>query len=131
MSGILEQLIAALNANTAALNGAAAPAADKKADAPAADKKEDGAARKPGRPAGSGKKAEAAAPTISRSELAAELGLLRDEKGADVAKSLIKEVGGVAKLAEVADDKVDALYKASQAARGEGDDAGDGDDDGL
>jgi hypothetical protein len=100
----LADLTVALNENTAALKalastgGASAPAA-----APAAGKS-------------AGKPAAAAKPTHTRAEMNAVLQEVKEKKGAPAAKAIIKETGGVEKMAEIPDDKIDAVYDAAKKA---------------
>lgn len=69
-------------------------------------------------------KAETAAPASkhTREELAAALNSLKEAKGAPVAKALIKSVGGVDKLADVPEAKIDALFDAAGEKEVEEDD---------
>ena len=39
---------------------------------------------------------------------------LKDDCGGDVAKAIIKDVGGVNKMADIPDDKLDAVFKAAE-----------------
>lgn len=59
-----------------------------------------------------------AKPTHTRAELTAVLNELKENKGASVAKELIKSVGKSDKLAEVADANIDALFDAAKEALG-------------
>lgn len=129
MSTSIEQLIAAntaaLIANTAALTAAAGGSTAAAADKPAADKPAATTTRK----TTTKKAADAEAPKTSRTDLAAALNEVKEQKGASVAKALIKEHGKSDKLAEVADANVDALYAAAKEELGEGDDDGAGEGD--
>lgn len=100
----IEELTAAVTALTAAMKGGAAPAA-----APAAAKAEKA----------SGAKAEKAAgyeAKHSREEMQAALGEVKEKCGTPAAKAIIKDVGGVDKMAEITDPKViDKVYDAAKA----------------
>lgn len=103
-------LTVALNANTAALQGAKAAAAPAAASAPAAGK---GAAAK-------GKDAPAPAPAApknkyEREEMAGLLAQVKEKFEAPAAKAIIKDVGGVEKLVAIPEDKIDAVYEAAKA----------------
>lgn len=52
----------------------------------------------------------------TREEMVAALEDLRAAKGKEIAKSVIAEAGGVAKMADIPDDKIDAVYDAAKAA---------------
>jgi hypothetical protein len=52
----------------------------------------------------------------SKEEMVAALTELKDTKGKDAAKAVIKDVGGVDKMADIPDDKIDAVYEAAKAA---------------
>ena len=78
-------------------------------------------------PAAAAKPAAKAAPKKAASEhtkeeMVAALTELRDAKGKDVAKAVISEHGGVEKMADIPDDKIDAVYAAAKAAMEDGDD---------
>lgn len=82
-----------------------------------------GAAKKP-----DAKKEETAKPKHSRDEVNAALVKLKDDCGGDVAKAIIKDVGGVNKMADIPDDKLDAVFKAAEDKHAEMvNDAGDDD----
>lgn len=96
----IEELTAAVTALTAAMKGGAAPAAAKAEKA-------------------SGAKAEKAADyeaKHSREEMQAALGEVKEKCGTPAAKAIIKDVGGVDKMAEITDPKViDKVYDAAKA----------------
>lgn len=105
----IDELIAALNANTAAVLGNAGSTATA---APAAEATEKA---KPGRP----KKDAAetpAKPKVSQEEMVAALELVKEKINLDAAKKLITEVGGVSKRAEIPADKYEAVYEAAKKA---------------
>lgn len=109
------KLVAATEANTAAIlaggSAAAAPAA-----APAAEKA-----------AGKGKKetpAEKAAPKITRDEVNAALEQVREKHGIEEAKKIISEQGKAPKRADIAEANFQAVYDACKAKM----EGGDGDD---
>ena len=86
---------------------AAAPAAAA-APAPAAEKPA-AAAKKTAKPA----KVES---EHTREEMQAALGELKEATDAATAKAVISKHGGVAKMAEIPDDKIDAVYEAAKKA---------------
>jgi hypothetical protein len=104
----IEELTAAVTALTAAMKaGGAAPASAKatKAEKPAAAEK----------PAGYEAK-------HSREEMQAALGEVKEKCGTPAAKAIIKDVGGVDKMAEITDPKViDKVYEAAKAKLEEAD----------
>lgn len=89
---------------------AAAPA-EAKAEKPAAAAK----AEKPAK-AKPAPKEEAPASEHTREEMQAALSALKEAQGAPAAKTVIKDVGGVDKMAEIPEDKIDAVYEAATAA---------------
>lgn len=102
------KMSASLDANTAAILGnAGAPAAP----APAAEK-----------PAGKAKKetpapaAPPAAPAVDFSKMNAALEKVKEEKGVEAAKGIIKDVGGVPKRADIPEAKFQAVYDACAEA---------------
>lgn len=99
----IDALIAALEANTAALKagGAAAPAAGK----PAATSTTKTVKETP-KPAS----------TNTREAMQALLKKVKEDKTADDAKAIIKDVGGVEKMADIPEDKIDAVFDAATAA---------------
>lgn len=103
----IEQAIAAntaaLEALTAALVATAklAPTGGAAADKPAGTKP---AGTKPATPKG---------PT--REEMIAVLTKLKDDQGAEAAKAVVKEKGGVAKMADIPDGKIKAVYDEAKA----------------
>lgn len=95
----IEKLTAAIEANTAAVTAAAgsAPAA-----APAAT--------------GKGKKADtpkADTPKVTREQMTKALNDVKEAKGVDAAKGIIKDVGKAAKMADIADNLIEAVYNAA------------------
>lgn len=68
------------------------------------------------------KEEKAAGP--SRDEVNAALELVREKKGVDAAKSIIKDVGGAAKRADIPDDKLQAVADACKKAIEGGEDDG-------
>lgn len=106
----LQKLTAAIEALTAAItaNGAAAPAA---APAPAAEK---ATRTKKDTPAPAAAPAAPAGPT--RDEVNAALETVREKKGVDAAKAIIKDAGGVSKRADIPEDKLAAVYEACKKA---------------
>lgn len=67
-----------------------------------------------------------ARPKHTRDEMDAALSEIVEAKGKDAAVKIINTAGGVAKRAEIPDDKIDAVYDACRAALSDG-----GEDDGL
>lgn len=128
---LIKDLIAALNANTAAHMGAAsttsgAAAAETKTDTkPAAEAKPAAGKGKAG--AGKAKDDAPKGPTVE--EMQAALGKVKEEQGAAAAKAIISEVAGVAKMAEIPADKVKAVFEAATKALAGDDETGTDDDD--
>lgn len=58
----------------------------------------------------------------TREEMVAALTELKEATGKDVAKGVISEHGGVEKMGDIPDDKIDAVYAAAKAAMEDGDD---------
>lgn len=107
----IDELIAALNANTAAILGNAG-ATGTTAEATTEKKG-------PGRP--KKETAEAAAPAPAKpkrtqEEMVAALEEVKEKINLDAAKKIISEVGGVSKRAEIPADKYEAVYDAAKAA---------------
>ena len=103
------KLVAALEANTAAIGLAPAPSAGKAATPAATDKAAASTSSKPAKPAAYEAK-------HSHEEMAAALGEVKERFGAPAAKAIISEVGGKAKMAEITDPKaIDAVYDAAKA----------------
>lgn len=97
------KLVAAIEANTAALGVVPAPS---KAAAPSTEKA--ASASKPAKAAYEAKH--------SHEEMAAALGEVKEKFGAPAAKAIIKETGGKDKMAEITDPKtIDAVYDAAKA----------------
>ena len=120
---LIQELIAALNANTAAHlgNGGSAASTTGETKTPAAGK-----TGKTGTTKTDTKKDEPKGPTVE--EMQAALGKVKEEQGAAVAKKIISDVAGVAKMAEIPADKVKAVFDAATKALA-GDDAPSDDDD--
>jgi putative intracellular protease/amidase len=97
----LADLTVALNENTAALKaaGGGKPAASGTPTPPSTPKKED-------------KKVT----TLQRGEVNAALTDVKEKKGAPAAKAIITEHGGVAKMADIPEEKFQAVYDAAKAA---------------
>ena len=94
----------------------------------AGETKVDKGATKPDTKKPETKKEETAKPKHSRDEVNAALVKLKDDCGGDVAKAIIKDVGGVNKMADIPDDKLDAVFKAAEDKHAEMvNDAGDDD----
>lgn len=111
---LLQDLITAVNANTAALKGTApstvtkdAAAAPKAAPAPA-----------PAKPAAAPKAAPAPAAADISGEVRAKLKKLLDDKGAAEVRKVLGKVGA-AKLSEVPEDKMEALMGHIKITLGE------------
>ena len=64
-------------------------------------------------------KKETAKPKHTRDEMNAALVKVKDDLGKEYAAAIIKEVGGVAKMADIPDDKIDAVYDAAEAKHAE------------
>jgi hypothetical protein len=121
---LIADLIAALNANTAARlgeSGAASTATAAETKAPAAGK-----GGKTGTAKTDVKKDEPKGPTVE--EMQAALSKVKEEQGAAVAKKIISDVAGVAKMAEIPADKVKAVFDAATKALA-GETVEEGDDD--
>ena len=76
-------------------------------------------AAKAEKPAAKAEKAESAKPKHTRDEMTAALVKLKDDCGKEVAAAVIKEAGGVAKMADIPDDKIDAVFDAAEAKHAE------------
>lgn len=72
------------------------------------------AALKAGGGAKAGTGSSSPASKHTRAEMQAAMNELKEKKGAPEAKALIKEVGGVDKLADIPDDKIDACFDAAK-----------------
>lgn len=110
----IDDLIAALNANTAALTGGAKASTTSEAKAEKAEKPK----------ATKEKAADKPKSKYTKAEMQAAVNEVKEQKGTKVAKDLIKDAG-FDKLADVTDDKIDELYLAAKAALGEGEESGD------
>lgn len=120
---LIQSLIEALNANTAALTGGAAASTTSTAAADTA-KTTTAAGGKTTKP-----KTTTAPKGPSREEVVALLTKIKDERGAAEAKPLI-EAAGVKKMAEIPDDKLKSVFDAATALlAGGADDSGDDDGD--
>lgn len=62
----------------------------------------------------SGSSSNSTAQKHTKAEMQAVLQELKEKKSADDAKKVIKETGGVAKMADIPDDKIDAVYDAAK-----------------
>ena len=60
--------------------------------------------------------ASAPASKHTRPEMQAALNEVKEKKGADAAKAIIKDKGGVAKMAEIPDAKIDDVFDAAKKA---------------
>lgn len=106
---LLSDLIAAVNANTAALGGKASAASTATASTDA------GAATKGTRGKGkTGDAAEAKKSGPTREEMTAALTEVKDRFGAAEAKAIIQKVGA-AKMVDIAEDKIEAAFKLAKA----------------
>lgn len=128
---LIKDLIAALNANTAAHMGAAsttsgAAAAETKTEAKT-ETKAAAAGKGAGKAAGKAKDEAPKGPTVE--EMQAALGKVKEEQGAAAAKAIISDIAGVAKMAEIPADKVKAVFEAATAALVPADETGTDDDD--
>lgn len=127
LNTLLEALIAhtaALTAHTAALTGGTSGAAASTAKADA----------KPAAAAAKTTTKTTVKKGATREQTTTMLNTLKEAFGADEAKALVKDIGGAAKLADVPDENLDALFKAAIARHAEleaGDGGAAGEDDGL
>lgn len=122
-TGVLEALIIAVAANTAAVE--ALTAAQGGAAAPA-----DAGSKTTGKTTGKGtNKTTKTEPKskYTKQQVTDAIVALKDAKGQADAKEVLA-ASGFAKLAEITEDKFDELYEAATAALGGGDDAGEDDD---
>lgn len=76
------------------------------------------------------KAAAAAKPTHTRDEVNAALIKLKDDCGKEIAASVIKDVGGVVKMADIPEAKFDEVFAAAEKEHadrvgGEGEEGGD------
>jgi len=126
LNKLLEAIVAhtaALTAHTAALTGA-------KSTATAGDTKAAGTTTTKA----AGTKTTTKPKGHTKEEMTTALTELKEGFGAEEAKTIIKDVGGVDKLGQVTDDKFDAVCKAAVARKAElenGGGAGEPEDDGL
>lgn len=127
MSGILEQLIEALNANTAALNAAAAngsaPAATETKTTKTTGTKSTGTKKTTETKAG---------PKHTKAEASEVVVTVKDTLGVDEAKKLLGN-HGFKKMADITEDKFDAIFEEGtamlEAAKAGEEDTTDADDD--
>lgn len=75
-----------------------------------------------GKSTASSDKKETKASAHTRAEMQAALQEVSSKKSKDTAKKVIKEVGGVEKMGEIPDDKIDKVYDAAKKALAEADD---------
>lgn len=109
----LADLTAALEANTAALKGAGAAAATfTKVATP-----NDGETKTTGRGKGKTESTESK-PKHTKEEMIAALNEVKENKGLQAAKDIISKVGGVTKMADIAEAKIDSVYDAAKQALG-------------
>lgn len=112
LEAAIEKLTAAVEANTAALAaGGAAPAA-----APAATTTTKG---------GKGGKTTTTEPSVTRDQMVKALNDLKEKSGVAAAKKVVKEVGKAEKMADIADDKIEAVFKEATKALSAEEDGGD------
>lgn len=109
MSGVFEQLIEALNANTAALNAAAAAAGN--TSAPADTKSTKSTSTKTTTKKEPEKKT---GPKHTKAETTEAIVTLKDTVGVDAAKQLLA-AHGFKKVADITEDKFDALFDEATA----------------
>lgn len=115
---LIKELIAALNANTAAQGGAAAASTDA------------GAATTTKTTGKAGAKTKTTPPGPTREEMVASLTEVKEKFGAAEAKAIITKVGA-AKMADIADDKIGTAFTLAKAKLEADAAAGDDDDDGI
>lgn len=126
----ISAIVAAIAANTAAIEANTAALGGK---APAAKAEASTGAKTTPPKAGAGKaKPETAAKSANtRAAMQSLLNDVKEEHGSAKAKELINDVGGVAKMSDIPENKIDAVFDAAKAIMdGEEAPAG-GDDDGL
>lgn len=130
----IQTLTTAVEALTAAIKagGVAAPAGTTTAaaDAPAPEKKtrkakEEPEATKTKEEPEVTKTKEEPKSKYTRDDMIAALNEVKEKKGVAEAKELIKSKGGVDKMADVPEAKIDAVYEAAKAALGAADEADD------
>lgn len=128
IESLIEKLIASIDANTEAVKASAgavtttaATKSDAEAEKPA--KTEKAAAPK------AEKAAKPTKPTKTQAEVNSALIKLKDTHGAEEAKAIVANVGGVAKMAEIPEAKYDAVYEAAVKRFEELNDSSEGDDD--
>lgn len=112
----IQTLTTAVEALTAAIKAGGG------ADAPAPEKKTRKAKEEPEVT----KTKEEPKSKYTRDDMIAALNEVKEKKGVAEAKELIKSKGGVDKMADVPEAKIDAVYEAAKAALGAAD---EGDDD--
>lgn len=116
----LADLTAALEANTAALK-AAGTAGSAGAAAPAAAPEKTTRGKKNAEAEAPAKKT---GPTHTREEMVAALNDVKEKKGLQDAKAIITDVGGVTKMADIPDEKIDAVFEKAKAVLGADEDEG-------
>lgn len=109
----LAALTAAVEANTAAILGAAKAAPEATADTEKTTKTTKGTK------ATKAEKEEPAKPEHSREEMIAILAKVKEEKDVAAARAIIKTTGGVDKMADIPEAKIDAVFAACEAALAE------------
>lgn len=88
-------------------------------DATSATATEEAPAKKPAKKTAKVVEEEEPAPKtkkVSREDMALALTRLKDKKGVPAAKAVIKEIGGVAKMDDIPDDKIKAVFLAAEEA---------------
>lgn len=124
---LIEANTAAMIALTAALTAAGTVTAASTGTASTGDT---ASTDKPATGAGKGKgKGAAAAPKVSVEEMQAAVNEVKEKFGTAEAKSIIETAGGVKKMADIPEAKIEAVFKAAKAKLEEGDDDQGGDDD--
>lgn len=119
---LLQGVIEALNANTAALQAANGGAAASTGTA--------ATGAKAGAKAGAKTKTDTKPAGPSREEMVAALTEVKEKFGAAEAKAIITKVGA-AKMAEIADDKIGTAFTLAKAKLDADAAGGDDDDDGI
>lgn len=123
---LIQDLIAALNANTAAHMGNGGAAST---DKPAASTDKPAGGKAAGGKAAPKAKEEPAGPTVE--EMQAALGQVKEKFGAAEAKAIIKSFGKVEKMGEIPADKVKAVFDAATAKLAPADTTATDDDDDI
>lgn len=124
---LIEANTAAMIALTAALTAAGTVTAASTGTASTGDTA--ASTDKPAGGKGKGGKAPAA-PKVTVEEMQAAVNEVKEKFGTTEAKEIIKSAGGVAKMADIPEAKIEAVFKAAKAKLEEtGDDDQGGDDD--